>query len=133
MSPRLASTAGAALLLSGCALLGIGGTATASFNITVDMTRAAYIEGALTFVAIDDGEAFQVEGGESHEIPSGPHVLHSYVRPCNGMCNMLDAPRDACEIEIDSLPGDVITVSIVRAAGEPCTITVASGAPPASA
>lgn len=121
------------MLLAGCSVLGIGGDTTARFEVRVDTSRAVFIEGALTFVTIDeDDTAIQVADGDSHPIPSGPHVLHSYVRPCDGNCGSLDAPTDACAAPIDSLPGQVVTITIVQAAGQPCTIAVAPGSHPAS-
>jgi hypothetical protein len=121
------------LTLSGCPLVTTGHQATARFDVTNGNSGVVFLEGAVTFVTVDgDAAPIQVEDGDTRSIAAGHHVIHSYVRPCNGSCSQLGEPTNACQAEIDARAGREVIVAIDQAADRPCVITARLGAPVAS-
>ena len=65
-------------------------------RISNEMTRF-YIEGYISFAKLDHTRARRVNGS-SLVLPAGPgrHVLHVFIRPCDGNCSNLDPPEKRC-------------------------------------
>ena len=65
-------------------------------RISNEMTRF-YIEGYISFAKLDHARARRVSGS-SLFLPAGPgrHVLHVFIRPCDGNCSYLDPPTQRC-------------------------------------
>lgn len=65
-------------------------------RISNEMTRL-YIEGYVWFAKLDGTRARRVSGS-SLVLPAGPgrHVLHVFIRPCDGNCSYLDPPTKRC-------------------------------------
>ena len=65
-------------------------------RLTNEMTRF-YIEGYVWFVRLDRTKWRRVTGSSiSLKASSGRHVIHVFVRPCDGNCSMLDPPEKRC-------------------------------------
>jgi hypothetical protein len=65
-------------------------------RISNEMTRF-YIEGYVSFAKLDHARARRVSGS-SLVLPARPgrHVLHVFIRPCDGNCSYLDPPTKRC-------------------------------------
>ena len=60
------------------------------------MTRF-YIEGYVWFVRLDRTKWRRVTGSSiTLKASRGRHVIHGFVRPCDGNCSMLDPPEKWC-------------------------------------
>lgn len=93
---------------------------------------AIYMEGTKQTLTVDGltGRVFSADRVQTASYgsmawPPGTYRLTSFVEPCDGNCDELDPPTDQCEATINLAAGDRVTVSIVRRAGEPCTIQTA--------
>ena len=65
-------------------------------RLTNEMTRF-YIEGYVWFVRLDRTKWRRVTGSSiSLKASSGRHVIHVFVRPCDGNCSVLDPPEKRC-------------------------------------
>lgn len=68
--------------------------------------KAAYVEGALSFVelsrdgeVVDEGEL--TSGPAELQVPAGTYQLRFYLRPCVGNCSELDDPTGECLREVN--------------------------------
>ena len=88
-------------------------------RISNEMTRF-YIEGYVSFAKLDHTRARRVHGS-SLVLPAGPgrHVLHVFVRPCDGNCSYLDPPTQRCAAVVRR--GQTATYHLYNAG---CSITV---------
>jgi hypothetical protein len=107
-----------------------------------DMSRGRYIEGALSYVRVEDARghtivAKQLDEGDLLDdvtlvstarlhIEPGTYRLITYQRPCSGNCTILDPPTDRCAREITLDAGRAVAVTITARPGERCTIELAS-------
>ena len=65
-------------------------------RISNEMTRF-YIEGYVWFLRLDRTKWKRVTGSSSAlKASRGRHVIHVFVRPCDGNCSMLDPPEKRC-------------------------------------
>ena len=99
------------------------GDATAASGVRVrlknEMTRF-YIEGFVWFASLDRAKPKRVTGSSILlRATPGRHVLHVFIRPCDGNCSLLDPPEKRCSARVR--PGRVATYHL-RNAG--CAITV---------
>jgi hypothetical protein len=78
----------------------VAGNASASSGVQVrlknEMTRL-YVEGFVWFARLDHGKTVRVKQA-STVLPAtaGRHVLHVFIRACDGNCSLLDAPEKRC-------------------------------------
>jgi len=108
-----------ALLLAGIA----PGRADASSGVRVRFSNEMtgfYIEGYFWFASLDRVRPKHV-AATSVLLPTRPgrHVLHVFIRPCDGNCSSLDPPTKRCSAPVRS--GQTATYHL-RDSG--CTITV---------
>jgi hypothetical protein len=84
-----------------------------------------YEEGARTFFRIDRVttrvEEVRMDAVSFVTLQPGNYSLHSYLRPCNGNCRRLDAPRGDCSATFSIARGQVLNAERVMQ-GETCTI-----------
>ena len=99
-----------------------------------------YIEGAVSYVRL-----VRVETGETivdravapeqprpgleapvytRELPAAEYRLISYQRPCQGTCEMLDAPTDQCEATLDVAADGVVDATVELRNEGGCAIRV---------
>ena len=65
-------------------------------RISNEMTRF-YIEGYIWFARLDHAKATRVTGKSIVlRATRGRHVLHVFLRPCDGNCSLLDPPEKRC-------------------------------------
>lgn len=94
-----------------------------------------YTEGAVAYVEIYGSEGELVRTAETPDyhldveilrtaLVAGRYELRTYVRPCAAACPAMDAPTDACSVELNVAATNVITVSIGRRVGRPCSAVV---------
>jgi len=88
-------------------------------RVANEMTRF-YIEGYVTFVRLDRRKWKRL-AGSSIRLAAGPgrHVVHLFVRPCDGNCSILDPPEKRCATVVHR--GQVATYHL---RDEGCKITV---------
>jgi hypothetical protein len=69
---------------------------TVRVRLSSEMTRF-YIEGYVWFVRLDRTKWTRVTGSSiALEASRGRHVIHAFVRPCDGNCSRLDLPEKRC-------------------------------------
>jgi len=84
-----------------------------------------YTEGAYAYVELSDATGAVVERVETTEyrveqelarfvIDAGRYELRSYVRSCNGACEALAPPSEACDAMLDLRSGEERSVRIER-------------------
>jgi hypothetical protein len=65
-------------------------------RISNEMTRF-YIEGYVWFLRLDRTKWKRVTGSSiALKASRGRHVIHVFVRPCDGNCSVLDPPEKRC-------------------------------------
>lgn len=108
-SPSIAPSPGSATLIVTQAFVGEGW----------------YTEGAYAYVELSDPSGVVVERAETTEyhleqevarftVEEGSYQLRSYVRSCNGACQALSPPSEACDAAIELKPRDELTIRIER-------------------
>ncbi len=104
------------------------GTATMRVPLADSASAAIYYEGAEQFLELRSGGKVleHVDRWTApvtwSGIPPGTYQVVFWVRPCNGSCDLLDAPRETCSAALDVLGGDTWEVRITRRGGEACLI-----------
>jgi hypothetical protein len=99
---------------------------------------AAYIEGAIDFVVIEDEEGravleedFEVMDPAKpqliRQLPAGTYVLRHYQRPCSLSCDRLGPQVDECRRLLFLPPGAVVEATVSIKAGNPCSIDLLTG------
>lgn len=84
-----------------------------------------FTEGAHAYVELLDSTGRLVDQAEATEyrieydlaaftVEAGEYELRSYVRPCDGSCEVLDAPTAACADTIDLQAGSEVRIRIER-------------------
>lgn len=122
--------------LSGCGgntESGGSGSAALSVDQTYDQSAGLYIEGAISYVAVETSagdeiaeeqlESTNERTGVTITLEPGEYVLRSWQRPCSGNCGELDKPTDRCESPFSLGPNGSLLARIVVRAGEGCSIT----------
>lgn len=103
-------------------------TATATATLIVRQVfvgEGFFTEGAYAYVELLDSTGRLVDQAEASEyrieydlaaftVDAGEYELRSYVRPCNGSCEVLDAPTAACAGTVELPAGSNIRVRIER-------------------
>jgi hypothetical protein len=91
-----------------------------------------YEEGAITFFRIDRGttrvEEVRMDAVSFVTLQPGAYFLRSYLRPCNGECRRLDAPKGECSGTFSIIRGQVLNAERVMQ-GETCTIRFKTATP----
>jgi hypothetical protein len=108
-----------ALLVAALAVGNASASPGVRVRISNEMTRF-YIEGFVWFASLDNKRPKRVTA-QSIVLPAtaGRHVLHVFIRPCDGNCSLLDAPEKRCSAVVRR--GRTATYHL-RNRG--CTITV---------
>jgi hypothetical protein len=107
-----------------------GSPATLTFTYEAERTDLVYIEGSLSYVRVSGPDMTtekEIPWKEPIliEVPrGGEYRIESWVRPCSGNCNSLDAPTDHCTASVVVPDGAAMSVVIGGIVGEPCTIDV---------
>jgi hypothetical protein len=87
----------------------------------------AYTEGAVTFfLVLRDNKPIidvRLETSASVALPAGSYALRSYVRPCDGNCALLNAPRDECATTFTLETSQILAAERVME-GARCTIRI---------
>jgi hypothetical protein len=118
------------------------GPATVRVEQLYDTSDGMYVEGAYSYVRIEDTNGNELvekrlddsDGGDDVTLVStttlsldpGTYRLVSYQRPCDGNCGYLDPPADRCAREITVEPGTPLEVTINVRPAEGCAIATAS-------
>ena len=106
-----------------------------------DISRGVYVEGAYSYVRVDDLDGDTVVERKLDDptrrddrtfvstttltLDPGTYRLVSYQRPCEGNCGYLDPPTDRCAREIVVEAGTPLAVTISLQPGEGCSIETA--------
>ena len=88
-------------------------------RLSNEMTRF-YIEGYVSFVRLDRTRWRRVTGSSiALKASRGRHVIHVFVRPCDGNCSNLDPPEKRCAAVVHR--GETATYHLRN---QGCAITV---------
>ena len=85
-------------VLAAAIAAGTASSAPSGVRVRISNEMAAfYIEGYVSFAKLDHTQARRVNGS-SIVLRAGParHVLHVFIRPCDGNCSYLDPPVKRC-------------------------------------
>lgn len=98
MKTAVAAVAAAALALP-VAAVAVGNAAASPgvrVRISNEMTRF-YIEGYVSFVRLDRTKWRRMTSASiALKASRGRHVIHVFIRPCDGNCSLLDRPEKRC-------------------------------------
>src|SRR5262245_21172958 len=96
-----------------------------------------YIEGAIEFYRLLSPEGKKVTDDSripksaSVELDPGRYELVSYVRPCDGNCDLLDPPMDECRATFSIASGQMLYAVRQQTSTGACTLSVSNTPPKA--
>jgi hypothetical protein len=113
------ATVALASLMAAVAVANAASSSGVRVRISNEMTRF-YTEGYVWFARLDHAKAHRVTG-KSIALPAtrGRHVLHVFLRPCDGNCSLLDPPEKRCAAVVHR--GETATYHLRN---DDCAITV---------
>jgi hypothetical protein len=102
-------------------------------NLRVRYEGSFYTEGAVSFVEVRDAAGEIVGRARSkharvffrRQLTAGEYDVRTFLRPCDGSCKALDAPREECRLGIEMLADGsnrFVTIRVVAVAGE-CAVS----------
>ncbi len=134
---RLALLIPLAFLAASCGgahKIGHSGPAHLLVEQSIDRTGPLPIEGAYSYVRIDDAHGGKVteerlsgDGKARIRLDPGPYTLMSYQRTCDGNCGTLDPASDSCSSGFTA--DGPVSARIRVTYGSGCTITFATTRP----
>lgn len=88
-----------------------------------------YFEGAIEFYRLlSEGKKVRddsrIPKSASVELDPGSYELVSYVRPCDGNCDLLDPPRDECRATFSIKPGQTLYAVRQQTSTGACTLSI---------
>lgn len=103
-------------------------------NLRLRWEGAGYFEGEVSFVQVRDAFGEVVGGTRSirtrtffrQQLTPGVYDVRTFLRPCDGSCQVLDAPQDECRFRVEMLPDGsdrfVVVTEVVALSGE-CSVS----------
>jgi hypothetical protein len=136
---RLALLVPITLLASACGAshrTPVPGTAKLFVQQTIDRSGPTPIEGAYSYVRIEDTGGGTVtvlrlpaDGKASIPLSPGSYTLVSYQRTCDANCGNLDPASESCSGRFDAAERPSLSASITVTYGSGCKILFASSMP----